>query len=120
RRHKRLLSHSVAGEPTRCPQRDSNPRYGLERAATWTASRWGRGAREDSGGRRQGSGRIRAGRRRSDGGARSGALKRDRERAAAPGERRRDRARRRRGGRQPAVPAPTAGAEVGGEGIVAP
>src|SRR5579862_4081111 len=24
-----------------CPQRDSNPRYGLERAATWTASRWG-------------------------------------------------------------------------------
>jgi hypothetical protein len=27
-----------------CPQRDSNPRYGLERAATWTASRWGPGA----------------------------------------------------------------------------
>jgi hypothetical protein len=25
----------------RCPQRDSNPCYGLERAATWTASRWG-------------------------------------------------------------------------------
>src|SRR5579862_75293 len=25
-----------------CPQRDSNPCYGLERAATWTASRWGR------------------------------------------------------------------------------
>ena len=24
-----------------CPQRDSNPRYGLERAATWAASRWG-------------------------------------------------------------------------------
>jgi hypothetical protein len=29
--------------PARCPQRDSNPRYGLERAATWTASRWGPG-----------------------------------------------------------------------------
>jgi hypothetical protein len=28
--------------PPRCPQRDSNPCYGLERAATWTASRWGR------------------------------------------------------------------------------
>src|SRR5262249_17407749 len=27
-----------------CPQRDSNPRYGLERAATWTASRWGPGS----------------------------------------------------------------------------
>ncbi len=26
---------------SRCPQRDSNPRYGLERAATWAASRWG-------------------------------------------------------------------------------
>src|SRR2546426_7674908 len=26
-----------------CPQRDSNPRYGLERAATWAASRWGPG-----------------------------------------------------------------------------
>src|SRR5262245_49194093 len=26
---------------SRCPQRDSNPRSGLERAATWTASRWG-------------------------------------------------------------------------------
>jgi hypothetical protein len=25
-----------------CPQRDSNPRYGLERAVTWAASRWGR------------------------------------------------------------------------------
>src|SRR4051812_26096435 len=25
-----------------CPQRDSNPRYHLERVATWTASRWGR------------------------------------------------------------------------------
>src|SRR5215211_2121488 len=24
-----------------CPQRDSNPRYSLERAVTWTASRWG-------------------------------------------------------------------------------
>ena len=24
-----------------CPQRDSNPRYGLERAVTWAASRWG-------------------------------------------------------------------------------
>ena len=29
--------------PPRCPQRDSNPCYGLERAATWTASRWGPG-----------------------------------------------------------------------------
>jgi hypothetical protein len=29
--------------PARCPQRDSNPRYGLERAATWAASRWGPG-----------------------------------------------------------------------------
>ena len=26
----------------KCPQRDSNPRYGLERAVTWAASRWGR------------------------------------------------------------------------------
>ena len=26
-----------------CPQRDSNPRYGLERAVTWAASRWGPG-----------------------------------------------------------------------------
>ena len=25
-----------------CPQRDSNPRYHLERVATWAASRWGR------------------------------------------------------------------------------
>ena len=25
----------------RCPQRDSNPRYSLERAVTWAASRWG-------------------------------------------------------------------------------
>ena len=24
-----------------CPQRDSNPRYSLERAVTWAASRWG-------------------------------------------------------------------------------
>ena len=30
------------GEPEKwCPQRDSNPRYGLERAVTLTASRWG-------------------------------------------------------------------------------
>ncbi len=28
-----------------CPQRDSNPRYGLERAVTWAASRWGPAAR---------------------------------------------------------------------------
>src|SRR5439155_18932431 len=27
--------------PPKCPQRDSNPCDGLERAATWTASRWG-------------------------------------------------------------------------------
>ena len=26
----------------KCPQRDSNPRYHLERVATWAASRWGR------------------------------------------------------------------------------
>jgi hypothetical protein len=26
-----------------CPQRDSNPRYSLERAVTWAASRWGPG-----------------------------------------------------------------------------
>src|SRR5204863_3564513 len=25
-----------------CPQRDSNPRYHVERVATWAASRWGR------------------------------------------------------------------------------
>jgi Phage integrase family len=31
-----------------CPQRDSNPRYGLERAVTWTASRWGPGGGKDS------------------------------------------------------------------------
>jgi hypothetical protein len=38
------------------PQRDSNPRYGLERAATWTASRWGRrGPRYRSSGLRLGS-----------------------------------------------------------------
>jgi hypothetical protein len=30
---------SVSGK---CPQRDSNPRYHLERVATWAASRWGR------------------------------------------------------------------------------
>jgi hypothetical protein len=29
--------------PGTCPQRDSNPRYGLERAVTWAASRWGPG-----------------------------------------------------------------------------
>ena len=29
-----------------CPQRDSNPRYHLERVATWAASRWGRPGRE--------------------------------------------------------------------------
>ena len=28
-----------------CPQQDSNPRYGLERAGTWAASRWGPGGR---------------------------------------------------------------------------
>jgi hypothetical protein len=33
-----------------CPQRDSNPRYHLERVATWAASRWGRPG-EDSCGR---------------------------------------------------------------------
>src|SRR4029078_12108156 len=33
-----------------CPQRDSNPRYHLERVATWAASRWGRRG-EDSCGR---------------------------------------------------------------------
>ena len=33
-----------------CPQRDSNPRYHLERVATWAASRWGRRA-EDTRGR---------------------------------------------------------------------
>jgi hypothetical protein len=27
--------------PWICPQRDSNPRYSLERAVTWAASRWG-------------------------------------------------------------------------------
>jgi hypothetical protein len=27
---------------SKCPQRDSNPRYHLERVATWAASRWGR------------------------------------------------------------------------------
>jgi hypothetical protein len=34
----------------RCPQRDSNPRYSLERAVTWAASRWGPGT-ECRGGR---------------------------------------------------------------------
>ena len=33
-----------------CPQRDSNPRYHLERVATWAASRWGRPS-EDTRGR---------------------------------------------------------------------
>ena len=33
-----------------CPQRDSNPRYHLERVATWAASRWGRRS-QDTGGR---------------------------------------------------------------------
>ena len=28
-----------------CPQRDSNPRYSLERAVTWAASRWGPASR---------------------------------------------------------------------------
>src|SRR5262245_53412717 len=35
-------SRHLEGACPRCPQRDSNPCYGLERAATWTASRWGR------------------------------------------------------------------------------
>ena len=38
-----VMVHAQRGPDSRgrCPQRDSNPRYGLERAATWTASRWG-------------------------------------------------------------------------------
>ena len=35
-------THCLVILATICPQRDSNPRYGLERAATWAASRWGR------------------------------------------------------------------------------
>src|SRR3954452_151109 len=40
----RRLSKTRDGARGRCPQRDSNPRCGLERAVTWTASRWGQGA----------------------------------------------------------------------------
>ena len=29
------------------PQRDSNPRFGLERATSWASGRWGRSAREN-------------------------------------------------------------------------
>ena len=36
------------GAASRCPQRDSNPRYSLERAVTWAASRWGPGAGQHS------------------------------------------------------------------------
>ena len=32
----------VSAQSWICPQRDSNPRYHLERVATWAASRWGR------------------------------------------------------------------------------
>jgi hypothetical protein len=34
-----------------CPQRDSNPRYHLERVATWAASRWGRPTQDSRGAR---------------------------------------------------------------------
>jgi hypothetical protein len=37
-----LAEYLVRPGNRRCPQRDSNPRYGLERAVTWAASRWGR------------------------------------------------------------------------------
>ena len=30
-----------SGFNNECPRRDSNPRYSLERAVTWAASRWG-------------------------------------------------------------------------------
>ena len=41
------LNHATAAwlSGSRCPQRDSNPRYSLERAVTWAASRWGPGSR---------------------------------------------------------------------------
>jgi hypothetical protein len=44
-------SHAVPAWPRRpeCPQRDSNPRYHLERVATWAASRWGRRAEDSCG-----------------------------------------------------------------------
>src|SRR6186713_1300783 len=42
--------HSAWALGAGCPQRDSNPRYHLERVATWAASRWGRPS-EDTGGR---------------------------------------------------------------------
>ena len=41
--------HSAWALGAGCPQRDSNPRYHLERVATWAASRWGRPS-EDTGG----------------------------------------------------------------------
>ena len=37
----RSSSRSPPRAERRCPQRDSNPRYSLERAVTWAASRWG-------------------------------------------------------------------------------
>jgi cytochrome d ubiquinol oxidase subunit II len=40
-----VRQHTSTARSASCPQRDSNPRYGLERAATWAASRWGPGGR---------------------------------------------------------------------------
>ena len=37
----RHLEDRFGGLMLECPQRDSNPRYSLERAVTWAASRWG-------------------------------------------------------------------------------
>src|SRR3954471_1070935 len=36
-------ARSQSDVASECPQRDSNPRYHLERVATWAASRWGPG-----------------------------------------------------------------------------
>lgn len=40
----RLDIQRVRGKLEWCPQRDSNPCTGLERAVSWTARRWGRGS----------------------------------------------------------------------------
>jgi hypothetical protein len=44
-----LQDRELLIEQAECPQRDSNPCDGLERAATWTASRWGRNRRQATG-----------------------------------------------------------------------
>lgn len=37
-----MLPDKLSDRQRWCPQGDSNPRFGLERATSWTARRWGR------------------------------------------------------------------------------